>query len=67
MIRPLKPKPLKIGRPSLGGKGPATRVEIKLAPADRTRWQAAADKQGQTLSEWLREAAELALVRGSTR
>lgn len=63
---PAAPKP-KVGRPSLSGKGAASRVEIKLAPEDRARWQAAADRQDQSLSEWLREAGELAVARGSTR
>jgi uncharacterized protein (DUF1778 family) len=53
----------KVGRPSLSGKGTAARLEIKLSPADRARYVKAADKQGQTLSEWARAALEAASKR----
>jgi hypothetical protein len=41
-------------------------VGLRLDPAERARYQAAADREGVTLSEWLRAAAELAHARGST-
>lgn len=63
---PAAKKP-KVGRPSLSGKGAAAYVQIKLAPETSEAWRAAAEKQGQTLSEWLREAGDLAVARGSTR
>ena len=55
------------GRPSLSGRGVAALVQIKIAPTQRKAWIAAADAQDQTLSEWLREAGDLAVARGSTR
>lgn len=62
-----KKKPRGVGRPSLSGKGPARRVEIKVAPATYDQWATAAEREGLTLAEWLRAAAELAIARGSTR
>lgn len=64
MPRARKPQ---VGRPSLSGNGEAVVVKAKVAPAVRDQWQAAAKRAGITLSEWLREAGELALARGSTR
>ena len=58
-------KPRPVGRPRLGKT--TSRVELKLDERDRKRWIAAADREGLTLSEWLRAAAELAIARGSTR
>lgn len=56
------------GRPSLSGRGPARRVEIKLAPADHKRWQAAASEMGvDSVSQLVRESVETAIARGSTR
>lgn len=57
MARATKPR---VGRPSLG-KGETVAVLIKLAPKDRTRWQAAARQRGVTLSEMVRAAVEAAL------
>lgn len=54
------------GRPSLG-KGDTVAVLVKVAPATRSRWRAAAKREGLGVSEWLRGAAELAIARGSTR
>jgi hypothetical protein len=59
--------PLPVGRPSLAGVGPTARLEIRISPTDRDAWTAAADREGLTLSEWLRAAAELAIARGATR
>ena len=48
----------RIGRPPLDPKRPAVRVNLVVAAADLKRWNAAADREGQSLSEWLRAAAE---------
>ena len=65
---PKKTKPRPGQRPLSGKHGKrAPVVQIKLTPSTRDTWQAAADRQGQTLSEWLREAGDLAVARGSTR
>ena len=54
---------LGVWRPAQGH--PVTRY---LSPRDRAEREiAAADAQDQTLSEWLREAGDLAVARGSTR
>lgn len=58
----------KLGRPPLPRDVAAIeRVELRLTTAVRSQWTAAADREGLSLSDWLREAAELALARGSTR
>ena len=36
-------------------------VRVRLAPELRARWQAAADKAGVSLSEWVRAVIERAL------
>lgn len=41
-----------------GGKARSERVEIVLEPAERKRYQLAADSEGISLSEWIRRAAE---------
>lgn len=64
MPRTKKPK---LGRPSLGDAGLTRVISLKVSEAILPTWQAAATAQGQSLSDWLREAAELALARGSTR
>lgn len=55
------------GRPPLGKKARSARFEIRLTGADLDRYQAAADREGLTLSAWWQAAAELAIARGSTR
>lgn len=62
-----KSPPKRGGRPSLSGKGVAARIEIKLAPDVRDRVAALAGRQGVTISEFVREAIDLAIARGSTR
>lgn len=51
-----RPKGPRLGRPPLGKV--TVRVNLKVDEGDRERWHAAATKQGLTLSEWLRDAAE---------
>ncbi len=58
-------KPRPVGRPRLGKT--TGRVELKLSDADRKRWLAAADRQGLTLSELVRESVETCIARGSSR
>lgn len=55
------------GRPSLGDAALGDVLSIKVNQTIRAQWQAAADREGLTLGAWLREAADLALARGSTR
>lgn len=43
----------------------STRVHIVLAAEDRARYRAAAERAGETLSEWLRNAAEQRLSSSS--
>lgn len=43
-------------------------IRVRLTAAERDQWRRAADREGhESLSEWLREAAMLAVARGSTR
>ena len=37
-------------------------LRIRLAPADRARWQTAADRASMSLSVWVRQAAESLLA-----
>lgn len=55
------------GRPPLGKRARTARFEIRLTGDDLDRYQAAAAREGLTLSAWWQAAAELALARGSTR
>lgn len=64
MPRAKKPK---VGRPWLGDAGLTRVISIKVSEAILPSWQEAAKAQGQSLGQWLREAAELALTRGSSR
>lgn len=58
---PRSKKPRRIKPPGSGRKPrtgqPGSMVGIRLDPAERARYQAAADREGVTLSEWLRSAA----------
>ena len=38
-------------------------LRIRLAPEDRIRWQAGADRAGVSLSEWVRAVIERSLKR----
>lgn len=55
------------GRPPRAGSGTEHRLHVRLTGDEARRWQAAAERETLSLSEWLRAAAELAITRGSTR
>lgn len=40
------------GRP---GRGASEIVRLRVTPDERARWQAAAERAGVSLSEWIRE------------
>jgi predicted HicB family RNase H-like nuclease len=42
-------------------------LSIKISDEIHAQWAAAAEQQGLSVGAWLREAAELAIARGSTR
>lgn len=67
MPRAKKPRLGRLGRPPRAGVNATETVKLRATPEERVRWQLAADRCGLTLGAWLREAAELAWVRGSTR
>ncbi len=52
-----KPRTASAGRP----------VTLRASDEERSLWTAAAEREGLDLSTWLRQAAELAVARGSTR
>lgn len=54
------------GRKPRAGEAGAP-VTLRASTAERERWQAAAEREDMSLSEWLRAAADLAIARGSTR
>ncbi len=45
------------GRPRLGA-GPSVRVTVIAELDQRARWEAAADKADQSLSEWMRDTLD---------
>lgn len=53
--------------PRTGNKVAEARFEIRLTGDELTRWTKAAEKQGITLAQLVRESVELAIARGSTR
>jgi hypothetical protein len=59
----------RLGRPPRAKKpaSDADRIQIRVTAAERRTFEAAAKREGISLSEWLRAAAELAIARGSTR
>ncbi len=63
-MTPVKRKP---GRPPRADRVASVRFEVRLTEPEATRWQRAADKQGITLAQWVREACEMAWARGSSR
>ncbi len=60
-------KPPRIGRPPRAKSAAEVRFEIRLTGKERDRWQVAADKQGLTLAELVRESVETCIARGSSR
>lgn len=60
-------KPRPVGRPRRTKHVSEVRFEIRLTGKERDRWQTAADKQGLTLAELVRESVETCIARGSTR
>lgn len=54
-----------MGRPPLDRV--TVRVNLKVGQSDHARWVAQSEREGMTLSEWIRAAADLAIARGSTR
>lgn len=53
-------------KPRAGERGEA-HIGLRCTAAERARWEAAAQREGMKISDWLRAAAELAIARGSTR
>lgn len=53
--------PLGAGRSARAGE-PSSLVSVRLTDSERSRYQAAADAAGQTLSEWIRAACEARLT-----
>lgn len=52
-------QPTKRGRPTLpAGQACSARIDIALAPIDKTRWEAAAARDGVNLSQWLKGLAD---------
>ena len=66
MPRPTK-KSNRAGRPPRASKASTEIVKLRVTGDERARWQQAAQRQGLSLSQWLREAAELAWARGASR
>jgi hypothetical protein len=54
------------GRPPLAVSRDITK-RLRMTAQEEAAQEAAAARQGLTWSEWIREAAELAIARGSTR
>lgn len=65
-LMPRAKKPRR-GRPALGADGLSHPLTIKVTPAQRERWALAAANQEIGLGEFVREACDLAVARGSTR
>jgi predicted HicB family RNase H-like nuclease len=64
MMPAMKPK---VGRPPRAKKPASIRVTIRLTGPESSRYDAAAKREGMSLGEWMRAAADLAYARGSTR
>jgi predicted HicB family RNase H-like nuclease len=60
-------KTRKPGRPRRAKAASDDRVTVRLTKQERARYEADAAREGLSLGEWLRAAAELAHARGSTR
>ena len=61
LVKQPKPKPRPIGRPKLESGHKAAITPIRLSAEDRQRVQAAADKAGIKVSEWIRQTIQAAL------
>lgn len=64
---PRKPAKRGPGRPSLGADARSVTRTIKLTPGEAAAQDALASRAGQTWTDLVREALDLALARGSTR
>lgn len=60
MKRARKPK---VGRPPDGDETASELVKLRVTAATREAWTAAAEREGVSLSEWLRAAADRELGR----
>lgn len=60
-------KKLKPGRQSRTGAAANERITFRATKPEVKRWQEAAAREGLSISDWLRAAAELAIARGATR
>lgn len=63
----MPPRRPPLGRPRRTGATAGHRVTLRLDEAELGRYTTCAAREGLSLSEWLRAAAELALARGATR
>lgn len=64
MTRKKKPR---MGRPPLGDAGLSKVLSIKVSEDIHRVWTAAADREGLTIGQWIRDACELAIARGASR
>ncbi len=62
----LVPEPKPKGRPPRA-HAPGRVLGLRIPDDQRAMWQDAADRLGIELSDWIREACDLAVARGSTR
>src|SRR5215216_3209861 len=51
------------GRPPRAGAAAEFEVRLRVTEPERSRWQAAADKQGLSLSDLVRESVETCIAR----
>lgn len=59
--------PNRVGPKPRRGTVAGVRFEIRLTDPERSRWQEAADREHLTLAEFVREAVETCIARGSSR
>lgn len=59
-------KPRPVGRPRRAKKAAETRITIRLTEQEARRFESSAIREGISLGEWFRAAAELAYARGRT-
>ena len=58
-----KPTPRPVGRPKLHDRAKSSIVPVRFSAEDRKRVEIAANAQGMTVSDWIRSAINLALLR----